>query len=155
MSPVRFLVVPQNQRVAYCNSLLLFSPQFFRFMAFDRIDYNPNKLTASILLIVFVFIVSSIVYYEVGTLIGTLLHPEWHIHQHYECVCDQPRFMTESEANVFTTTYVILILLGSYLVLHLAKLSTWSKIIVMSILLIILLLFIPAFHSFLYQAPIS
>lgn len=124
-------------------------------MAFERIDYSHNKLTTSILLIVFVFIASSLGYYTIGSLVGTLLHPEWHTHRHYECVCDQPRFMIESEANVFTTIYVILILLGSYLVLHLAKLGTWNKTIVMSIILIILLLFIPAFHSFLYQAPIS
>ncbi len=111
-------------------------------MSFEKISYSPDKLTASILLIFFILIASTIGAAILDYILGCILHPvPANITDEYIDGEELYTVMTRTESLIFRITYTCILFSVSYFLLHKLKFSSWGKFIVMSIITIMILAF--------------
>lgn len=111
-------------------------------MSFEKISYSPDKLTASILLIFFILIASTIGAGILDYILGCILHPvpAYITDEHIDGE-ELYTVMTRTESLIFRITYTCILFSASYFLLHKLKFSSWGKSIVMSIITIMILVF--------------
>lgn len=111
-------------------------------MSFEKISYSSDKLTASILLIFFILIASTIGAGILDYILGCILHPvpAYITDEHIDGE-ELYTVMTRTESLIFRITYTCILFSVSYFLLHKLKFSSWSKSIVMSIITIMILAF--------------
>ncbi len=111
-------------------------------MAFDKISYNSDKFTASILLIFCILIASTIGAGILDYILGMILHPvPAYITDEHVDGKELYTVMTRTESLIFRIAYTCILLTGSFFLLHKLKFSSWDKFIVMSIITIMVLAF--------------
>lgn len=74
-------------------------------------------------------------YLSLGCVVGRILHPSTHEHEHI-CACDEPPIMTESEATIVGVIFMIGLMIGLFFILRQLKFSKWELLIALAILLI-------------------
>ena len=70
-----------------------------------------------------------------GCLVGRILHPSIHEPNYYSCACSEPPIMTESEATIVGTIFMIGLMAGLFFLLRYLKFSKWERLIALIILL--------------------
>ena len=111
-------------------------------MDFERISFNRDKLASSIILILIIFLASTIGAGILDIILGTILHPvPANITDEYIDGEELYTVMTRTESLIFRITYTCILFSVSSFLLHKLKFSSWGKFIVMSIITIMILAF--------------
>lgn len=104
----------------------------------DRIKNNVIKSAITIGLTVGSMFYTAIGYWLMGTIIGCIIYSispsESHQH-HYACACDEPPFMTESEATIVGVIFMIALMIGLFFILRQLKFSQIERILALPIML--------------------
>ncbi|MBO5296303.1 MAG: hypothetical protein J6B03_01780 [Candidatus Homeothermus sp.] len=76
---------------------------------------------------------TAVVYFMIGIIMGTILHPS----THKECACDDGAILTELEAILLGVIYMIFLMWGLSLWLRRLEFSKWEQVIALIFFLII------------------
>lgn len=104
----------------------------------DRIKNNVIKSAITVGLAVGSMFYTAIGYWLMGTVTGCIIYSisSSESHQHsYACACDEPPFMTESEATIVGVLFMIGLMIGLFFILRQLNFSRLERIIALSIIL--------------------
>lgn len=96
------------------------------------------KSAITIVLTVGSMFYTAIGYWLMGTVTGCIIYSisSSESHQHsYTCACDEPQFMTESEATIVGVIFMIELMIGLFFILRQLNFSRLERIMALSIIL--------------------
>lgn len=92
-----------------------------------------RKVATSVVLCVSSVILTYSGYMTVGMLLGAVLHP--HEHKHYECACDEPPILTETESTVVGIVLMAVMMALLWGIVRKQNFPLWAQIVLFAILL--------------------
>lgn len=97
-----------------------------------------NIIIKSVITVELIFgsmLTTAIGYYILGCIVGLFIFsPPQHTHE-YACACDEPPLMTELEATMVGTFFLLVLMIGLFFILRQLKFSKWEQLIALILLL--------------------